>query len=275
MVRVRAAYEASSTRAVVSSSPSGACNSLEVRAGDESGHGGGEFGPHLLFVLGLGEGGAGLLGGGRFRQPQQQVAVAEGVDDGSVPVVGGGDAADESALAVPVQHPAAVGSDGPVPASVVDFAHRRHRLLGGVAVWDKTLGEVFGEQDAETADLAQQAAGRVGRTVTLGGAGQQRGFGDGGCEHHVGQRRAGRQDLGLTARRWADDEQPHRVAVGEVGDHGSGHREDGRGVVHMQPSLEDGQRLVLGDGLRRFGFRLGPGGPTLAGHRRPAVAAAV
>ena len=55
---------------------------LEVGAGDESGHGGGEFGAHLLFVLGLGEGGAGLLGGVDFRQPQQQVAVAEGVDDG-------------------------------------------------------------------------------------------------------------------------------------------------------------------------------------------------
>ena len=193
----------------------------------------------------------------------------------AVPVVGGGDAADESALAVPVQHPAAVGSDGPVPASVVDFAHRRHRLLGGVAVLGQHRGEVFGEQDAEVADLAQQAAGGVLGAVTLGGAGQQRGLGDGGCGHHVGQRRAGRQDLGFAAGGWADDEQPHRVAVGEVGDHGGGDREDRRGVVHVQPSLEDGQRLVHGDGLRRFGFRLRRWSAAARRHRRSAVAAAV
>jgi hypothetical protein len=77
-----------------------------------------------------------------------------------VAVDGGGDAADESDFALPLERPAAVGADEPCPGSVVDLAERGE-VCAGVAVHGEDGAEVFGDDDSEVADLAEEAAARL------------------------------------------------------------------------------------------------------------------
>src|SRR5215472_16591325 len=71
----------------------------------------------------------------------------------------GGDGADDRDASGPGQGTAAIGSDGALVFSVVDFVQRCQDGAARVAVGRQDAGHVLDDEDAALADLAQQAAG--------------------------------------------------------------------------------------------------------------------
>jgi hypothetical protein len=123
------------------------------------------------------EGTAGLLGAVDLGQAEEHEPLAHRSHHCVVAVDRRRAAGDEADLPRPVQHPAAIGADASCPGAVVDLAEPGENERPSVPVHAEDGAEVFGEDDAEVADLAEEAALRGGILLPFRRSGQQRGFG--------------------------------------------------------------------------------------------------
>ena len=104
--------------------------------------------------------------------------------------------------------------------------------------------EVFGENDAEVAELVQQSAGRVVLTVLAGRTRQQRGRRDRRYRLHERQPAGGVGHFGFSRRRWADEHQPDGVAGQQIRDERGEHDLEQADVFEVEPPAERHDRVV-------------------------------
>ena len=115
-----------------------------------------------------------------------------------------------------------------------------------LAVHGEDRAEVFADEDAALADLAEEAAFGVASLLLVGGPAEQGRLGERGRGVDVGEAGERVQHLGLAASGWSDDHDPGGVSVNAMRRRCGQRDVDGSGVREVKPSLED--LTHVGDG---------------------------
>ncbi len=181
-----------------------------------------------------------LIAARDFGEPVEDEPFAHCAHDCVVAVDRRGAAGDQADLARPCEGSPAVCADVAGPGAVVDFAERGEHGGSRVSVHAEDGAEIFGDDDSEVPDAAEEAAFRVRGFLPFRRAGEQRGFGE--CRGGVDVAACAEcgEELGLAATGRADEEEPNRVSVEQVRGFGAECRVERADVGEVQPALKHG-----------------------------------